>query len=63
MISDSQSSMSRLDWMDNLIDNRALTSEKMRLARWMLEHGIEEASVFLAQFDLAEVIPWKCPCG
>ena len=43
--------------------NRALTSEELRLARWMLEHGTDEASAFLPQLDLAEVTPWKCPCG
>lgn len=49
--------------MDNPIANRALTTEELRLARWMLEHGTDEAPAFLAQLDLAEVTSWKCPCG
>ena len=31
--------------------------------RWMLAHGIPEAAMFLPQCDIAEVTPWKCPCG
>lgn len=52
-----------MDFMDNPTANRALTSEELRLARWMLEHGTDEASAFLPQLDLAEVTSWKCPCG
>lgn len=29
----------------------------------MLEHGCAEAEKFLPQLELAEVTPWKCPCG
>jgi hypothetical protein len=29
----------------------------------MLEHGSPEARVFLPQLELAEVTPWRCPCG
>jgi hypothetical protein len=29
----------------------------------MLEHGTDEAKDFLSQLDLAEVTPWRCPCG
>jgi len=29
----------------------------------MLEHGTPEATAFLSQLELAEVTPWKCPCG
>ena len=29
----------------------------------MLEHGEPEAQPFLAQFDQAQVTPWRCPCG
>jgi len=29
----------------------------------MLEHGTPEAREFLSQLELAEVTPWKCPCG
>lgn len=49
--------------MDKPTENRALTLEELHLARWMLEHGTEEAAAFLAQLDLAEVTSWKCPCG
>lgn len=52
-----------MDFMGNTTENRALTSEELHLARWMLEHGTEEASAFLAQLDRAEVTSWKCPCG
>jgi hypothetical protein len=43
--------------------NRPLTSEEYSLARWMLEHGKPEASAFIAQLDVSEVTPWRCPCG
>jgi hypothetical protein len=43
--------------------NRPLTEAERYLARWMLEHGAPEAKEYLAQLDLAEVTPWKCPCG
>lgn len=29
----------------------------------MLEHGVPEALAFLPQLELAEVAPWRCPCG
>jgi hypothetical protein len=29
----------------------------------MLEHGTAEAKAYLSQLELAEVIPWQCPCG
>lgn len=29
----------------------------------MLEHGSAEAQGFLPQLDVAEVTPFKCPCG
>lgn len=35
----------------------------MSLARWMLEHGEPEARAFLEQLAVAEVTPWRCPCG
>jgi hypothetical protein len=43
--------------------NRELTDHERRLLRWMLEHGNPEAERFLPQLELAEVTPWKCPCG
>jgi hypothetical protein len=43
--------------------NRPLTDHERRLVRWMLEHGNPEAAGFLPQLELAEVTPWKCPCG
>ncbi len=43
--------------------NRNLTDAERRLVRWMLEHGDPEAAAFLPQLDLAEVTPWRCPCG
>src|SRR4051794_24557679 len=44
-------------------DNRPLTDAERHLARWMLEHGEAEAQEFLPQLELAEVTPWRCPCG
>lgn len=49
--------------MDITSGNRALTADELRLARWMLEHGTDEASKFIQQLDHAEVTSWKCPCG
>lgn len=43
--------------------NRSLTPAELDLARWMLEQGNPEAAAFLPQLQLAEVTPWKCPCG
>jgi hypothetical protein len=43
--------------------NRRLTDEERQLARWMLEHGTPEARQYLHQLQLAEVTPWRCPCG
>ncbi|HEV3118155.1 MAG TPA: hypothetical protein VGY58_13980 [Gemmataceae bacterium] len=43
--------------------NRRLTEHERRLVRWMLEHGSSEAAAFLPQLELAEVPPWRCPCG
>ncbi|MBR0707308.1 hypothetical protein [Bradyrhizobium liaoningense] len=43
--------------------NRPLTDAERVLARWMLEHGTEEARQYLDQLELAEVTPWKCRCG
>ncbi|WP_334022816.1 hypothetical protein [Burkholderia gladioli] len=43
--------------------NRPLSSSEMSLARWMLEHGESHALEFLAQLAVAEVMPWRCPCG
>jgi hypothetical protein len=43
--------------------NRPLTDAERHLAQWMLEHGTAEAKQYVAQLDVAEVIPWTCPCG
>jgi hypothetical protein len=43
--------------------NRPLTDHERRLMRWMLAHGSPEAPTFLSQLELAEVTPWRCPCG
>jgi len=43
--------------------NRPLTDTERRLVRWMLENGTAEAKDFLPQLELAEVTPWRCPCG
>jgi hypothetical protein len=44
-------------------DNRPLKDAEYNLARWMLEHGEPAAHEFLPQLELAEVTPWRCPCG
>ncbi len=43
--------------------NRQLTDHERRLVTWMLQHGGPEALEFLTQLELAEVTPWRCPCG
>ena len=43
--------------------NRSLTDAERRLVHWMLEHGAPEAAAFLPQLEVAEVTPWRCPCG
>lgn len=43
--------------------NRQLTDHERRLVRWMLEHANPAAATFLPQLELAEVTPWRCPCG
>ena len=42
---------------------RSLTEAERRLVSRMLEHGGPEAAAFLPQLELAEVTPWRCPCG
>jgi hypothetical protein len=49
--------------MNSKTANRPLTALELELARWMLAHGNAEAEAFLPQLELAEVTPWKCPCG
>ena len=41
---------------------RALTTEEHLLARWMLEHGVPEASSFLPQLEHVRVAS-QCLCG
>jgi hypothetical protein len=43
--------------------NRPLTGEERALAQWMLEHGNADAKQFIPQLELAEVTPYRCPCG
>ena len=43
--------------------NRPLTEEELLLARYMLQHGNAEARTFIEQLEIAEVTPWRCPCG
>ena len=43
-------------------DERPLSAEELRLARWMLEHGEPDARDFLPQLDRARVVS-RCPCG
>lgn len=43
--------------------NRELTDNERHLVRWMLEYGSPEAVTFLPQLELAQVMPWRCPCG
>ena len=43
--------------------NRPLTEDERSLARWLLEHDFPDAQNFLEQLELAEVTPWRCPCG
>lgn len=42
--------------------DRPLTREEYELARWILEHGKQEAAAFIEQLDRARVIG-GCPCG
>jgi hypothetical protein len=49
--------------MSESASNRDLTSEERHLVRWMLEHGVPDASPFLSQFERAQVLPTRCPCG
>lgn len=43
--------------------DRPLTEQEQSLARWMLAHGIPEASGFLPQLERAQATSWRCPCG
>jgi hypothetical protein len=43
-------------------DERPLTAAEYHLARWMLEHGGQEAEGFLPQLEHARVVA-RCPCG
>jgi hypothetical protein len=49
--------------MNSTENNRPLTAPEHALARWMLENGLPEAKAFLEQLEIAEVTPWRCPCG
>jgi hypothetical protein len=43
--------------------NRPLSAEEAALAHFMLTQGRTEGPKFLEQLQLAEVMPWRCPCG
>jgi hypothetical protein len=43
-------------------ENRPLSPDEARLLRWLLEHGKESASAFLAQADAVRVVS-RCGCG
>jgi hypothetical protein len=43
--------------------NRPLTDAELQLARWMIEHGAEDAKRYSGELEMAEVTPWRCPCG
>jgi hypothetical protein len=45
------------------MSNRPLANSERELAQWMLMHGEPGADRFLDQLNLAEVTPWRCPCG
>ncbi len=42
---------------------RPLTDDEMNLARWMLDNGSAEASMYVDQLLRAEATSWRCPCG
>ncbi len=43
--------------------DRPLTSHEKQLIRWLLEHGNQEAQLFLSQLEKAKATSWRCPCG
>lgn len=49
--------------MSSTEPNRPLSEPERMLALYMLEHGTAEARDFVPQLELAEVTPWRCPCG
>ncbi|MCP3464289.1 MULTISPECIES: hypothetical protein [unclassified Bradyrhizobium] len=55
--------MSAEDVILSTEQNRPLTDAERDLARWMLQHGTEEAKQYMDQLELAEVTPWRCRCG
>ena len=42
---------------------RKLTEKEYSLAKWLLEHGNEDAHQYLDQLEQAEATEWKCECG
>jgi len=44
-------------------ETRPLTDQERRLARWMLEHGNDDARDYLGQLEIADATTWRCPCG
>lgn len=42
---------------------RKLTKKEYKLAKWLLEHGNDDALPYLKQLEQAEATDWKCECG
>lgn len=42
---------------------RKLTEKEYVLAKWLLEHGNEDAQEYIDQLEQAEATDWKCECG
>lgn len=42
---------------------RDLTEKEYNLAKWLLEHGNDDAHQYIDQLEKAEATDWKCECG
>jgi hypothetical protein len=42
---------------------RKLTEKEYNLAKWLLEHGNDDAHHYIDQLENAEATEWKCKCG
>ena len=52
----------KVEMKERIPVNRPLTVEEFELARWILENGEPESTIFLDQLERAHVIA-HCPCG